>query len=81
VYQITHSSEGKIVKYSPYQVEIKDLKDLKHVVATRIVDDISKLYRFETFGSSSLKLIFIAHSNDSKKFGHVNYHSFQQLCN
>jgi hypothetical protein len=35
VYQITHSSEGKIIEFSPHQVVIKDLKDPKHVLATR----------------------------------------------
>jgi hypothetical protein len=34
VYQITHSSEGKTVQFSPHQVVIKDLKDPKHVLAT-----------------------------------------------
>jgi hypothetical protein len=43
VYQITHSSEGKTVEFSPHQVVIKDLKDPKHVLATGIVDDITRL--------------------------------------
>jgi hypothetical protein len=43
VYQITHSGEGKTVEFSPHQVVIKDLKDPKHVLATGIVDDITKL--------------------------------------
>jgi len=43
VYQITHSGEGKTVDFSPHQVVIKDLKDPKHVLATRIVDDITRL--------------------------------------
>jgi hypothetical protein len=52
VYQITHSGEGKIVEFSPHQVVIKDLKDPKHVLATRIAYDITKLYKFDNFGSS-----------------------------
>jgi hypothetical protein len=50
VYQITHSGEGKTVEFSPHQVVIKDLKDLNHVLATGIYDDITKLYKFENFG-------------------------------
>ena len=53
VYQITRSGGGKTVEFSPHQIVIKDLKDPKHVLATRIVDDITKLYKFENFGSSS----------------------------
>jgi hypothetical protein len=43
VYHITHSSEGKTVDFSPHQVVIKDLKYPKHVLATRIVDDINQV--------------------------------------
>jgi hypothetical protein len=86
VYQISHSGEGKIVEFSPHQVVIKDLKDPKHVLATRIVDDITRLYKFDNFGSSSFSSVFVAHSDDLSKlwheqFGHLNYHSLQQLCN
>jgi hypothetical protein len=52
VYQITHSGEGKTIEFSPNRVVIKDLKDPEHVLATGIVDDITKLYKFENFGSS-----------------------------
>jgi hypothetical protein len=51
IYQITHSGEGKTVEFSPHQVVIKDLKSPKHVLATGIVDDITRLYKFENFGS------------------------------
>jgi hypothetical protein len=84
---ITHSGEGKtIVEFSPHQVVIKDLKDPKHVLATGIVDDITRLYKFDNFGSSSFPSVFVAHSDDLRKlwhdqFGHLNYHSLQQLCN
>jgi hypothetical protein len=86
VYQITHSGEGKIVKFSPHQVVIKDLKDPKHVLATGIADDINRLYKFDKFGSSSFSLVFVSHSDDLSKlwherFGHLNYRSLQQLCN
>jgi hypothetical protein len=85
VYQITHSSEGKIVEFSPHQVVIKDLKNPKHVLATGIVDDITRLYRFDNFGSSTLPSVFVAHSDDLSKlwherYGHLNYRSLQQLC-
>jgi transposase InsO family protein len=86
VYQITHSGEGKTVEFSPHQVVIKDLKDPKHVLATGIADDITRLYKFDNFGSSSFSSVFVAHSDDLRKlwherFGHLNYRSLQQLCN
>jgi transposase InsO family protein len=86
VYQITHSGEGKTVEFSRHQVVIKDLKDPKHVLVTGIADDITKLYKFDNFGSSTFSLVFVAHSDDLSKlwherFGHLNYHSLQQLCN
>jgi hypothetical protein len=85
-YQITHSSEGKTVEFSPHQVVIKDLKDPKHVLATRIANDITRLYKFDNFGSSSFSSVFVAHSDDLRKlwheqFHHLNYHSLQKLCN
>jgi hypothetical protein len=86
VYHITHSSEGKIVEFSPYQVVIKDLKYPKDVLTTRIFYDITRLYKFENFDSSSFPLVFVSHSHDLRKFcnerfGHLNYRSLQQLCN
>jgi hypothetical protein len=86
IYQITHSGEGKTIEFSPHQVVIKDLKYPKHVLATGIVDDITRLYKFDNFGSSSFPSVFVAHSDDLRKlwhewFGHLNYHSLQQLCN
>jgi hypothetical protein len=86
VYQITHSGEGKTVEFSPHQVVIRDLKDPKHVFATGIADNITRLYKFDNFGSSSFSSVFVAHSDDLNKlwheqFGHLNYHSLQQLRN
>ena len=86
VYQITHSGEGKTIEFSPHQVVIKDLKSLKNVLATEIVDDITRLYKFDNFGSSSFPSVFVSLSDDLSKlwherFGHLNYHSLQQLCN
>ena len=52
IYQITHSSEGKTVEFSPHQFLIKDLRYPKHIIATRIDDDITRLYKFYNFGSS-----------------------------
>ena len=82
VYQITHSGEGKTIEFSPHQVVIKDLKDPKHVLATGIADDITRLYKFDNFGSSTFSLDFVAHSDDLRKlwherFGHLNYRSLQ----
>jgi hypothetical protein len=86
VYQITHLGEGKTAEFSPHQVVIKDLKDPQHILATGIVDDITRLYKFDNFGSSYFPLVFASHSDDLSKlwreqFGHLNYHSLQQLCN
>jgi hypothetical protein len=86
VYQITHSGEGKTIEFSPHQVLIKDIKDPNHVLTTGIADDITRLYKFDNFGSSSFSSVFIAYSDDLSKhwheqFGHLNYHSLQQLCN
>jgi hypothetical protein len=86
VYQITHSGERKTVEFSSHQVVIKDLKDPKHVLTTGNVDDITRLYNFDNFGSSYFSSIFIAHSNDlsqlwHERCGHLNYRSLQQLCN
>ena len=85
VYQITHSGEGKTVMFTPHQAVIKDLKYPQHVLATRIVDDINRLYKFNNFGSSPFPSIFVAHSDNLSKLwheriGHLNYRSLQQLC-
>jgi hypothetical protein len=82
VYPITHLGEGQTINFSPHQVVIRDLKDPKHVIATRIVDDITRLYKFDNFGSSSFSSVFVAHSDDLRKlwhewFGHLNYRSLQ----
>ena len=58
VYQITHLGERETVDFSPPQVVIKDLKDLKHVLATGIPDYITRLYKFDNFGSSSFSSVF-----------------------
>jgi hypothetical protein len=86
IYQISHSGEGKTIKFSSHQVVIKDLKDHKHVLATEIANDITRLYKFDNFRSSSFSSIFVSHSDDLRKlwheqFVHLNYHSLQQLCN
>jgi hypothetical protein len=86
VYHITHSGEGKTIEFRLCQVVINDLKDHKHVLATGIVDDITSLYKFNKFWSSSFLSIFVAHSDELRKlwhewFGHLNYRSLQQLCN
>jgi hypothetical protein len=70
VYQITHSGECKTVDFSPHQVVIKDLKDPKHVLATGISDDITKLYKFDNFGSLAFSSVFVAHRDDLSKLWH-----------
>jgi hypothetical protein len=86
VYQITHSGEGKTIEFSPNQVVIKDLKYPKHVLTTGVVDDITRLYKFDNFGSSSFSSVFVSHSDDLRniwheRFDHLNCRSLQQLCN
>ena len=85
VYQITHLGEGKSVLFTPHQVVIRDLKDPQHIVATESVDDITKLYKFDNFGSSFLPSVFVSHSDEviriwHERFGHLNYRSLQNLC-
>ena len=86
MYQLIHLGEGKTIEFSPNQVVIKDLKYPKHVLATRIVDDITRLYKFDNFGWSYFPSFFVARSDDLRKiwhdqFGHLNYRSLQKLCN
>jgi hypothetical protein len=86
VYQITHSGEGKTLDFSPHRVVIKDIKDLKNVLATGISNDITRLYKFDNFGLSYFSSICVAHSDDLSKlwhdqFGHLNYRPLQKLCN
>jgi hypothetical protein len=84
-YQIPHLGEGKTIEFSPHQVVIKDLKDPKHVLAIGIVNDITKLYRFDNFGASSSPLVFISHGDDLRKiwhdnFGHLNIVKYSSSC-
>ena len=51
-YQIIDYGEGKTVTFTPHQVVIKDFKDPQHYLAIEIVDDITRLYKFNNFGSS-----------------------------
>ena len=84
-YQITHSGEGKTVMFTPHQVVIKDFKNPQNVLATGTVDDITRLYKFNNFGSSPFPSVFVAYSDNLSKlwherFSHLNYRSLQQLC-
>ena len=56
---MTHCVEGYIVEFTYHQVVIKDFKDLKHVLATKIVDDIMYFYIFNNYGSSPFPLVSI----------------------
>ena len=72
-------------EFSPHDVVIKDLKDPKHILATDIADDSTRLYKFDNFGSSCLPSIFVSHNDEVSKlwhewFGHLNYRSLQTLC-
>jgi hypothetical protein len=47
---------------------------------------LPRLYKFDNFGSSSFPSFFVAHTDDliklwHERFGHLKYHSLQQLCN
>ena len=70
VYQITHLGEGKNIEFTPHQVVIRDLKHPKHVIVTGSVDDITGMYKFDNFGSSSLPSIFFSHSDEVIKLWH-----------
>ena len=70
VYQTTHSSGGKIVAFTPRQVVIKDFKNTQNILATRTVDDITRLYKFNNFGSSPFPSVFVAHSDNLSKLWH-----------
>ena len=67
VYQITHSGEGKTVTFTPHQVVIRDFKNPQNVLDTRTIDDITRLYKFNNFGSSPFSLVFVAHSDNLTK--------------
>ena len=86
VYQITHSTKGKTLAFTPHQVAvIKDFKNPQNFLANGTTDDITRLYKFNNFGSSPFPSVFVSHSDNLSKlwherFGHLNYHSLQQLC-
>jgi hypothetical protein len=85
VYQIPHLDEGKTIEFTPHQIVIMDLIDPIHILATRIIDNITRLYKFKKFGSFSLPLVFISHSDEvgriwHERFDHLNYHSLQTIC-
>ena len=70
---------------TPHQVVIKDFENPQNVLANGTVDDITKLYKFNNFGSSPFPSVIVAHSDNLNKlwhewFGHWNYRSLQQLC-
>ena len=60
----------KSVTFTPHQVVIKDFKDPQNVLATRIVDDITRLYKFNNFGPSPFRSVSVAHSDNLSKLRH-----------
>ena len=67
------------------QLQHNDFKNPQNVLATRIVDDLTRLYKFNNFGSSPFSSVFVACSENLSKLwherlGHLNYRSLQQLC-
>lgn len=70
-----------LIEVETHQLVIEDLKDPKHHLAIGIVHDITGLYIFDNFGSSSLPPVFIAHIDEVGKLWHarfdrLNYRSF-----
>ena len=71
IYQIFHSSSGKIVKFSPHDVVIQDLHNFLMIVATRSVDSTCHLYRFDRFESSNdTSSCLVAHVDSLRKLWH-----------
>ena len=71
--------------FTPHQVVIKGFKNPQNAFATGTINDITRLYKSNNFGSSPFPSVFVAHSDNLRKiwherFGHLNYCSFQQLC-
>ena len=63
---------------------VPDHKNPQNFLATGIVDDITRLYKFNNFGSSPFPSVFVTHSDNLSKiwheqFGHLNYRSLQQI--
>jgi hypothetical protein len=56
----------KIIDFLPHDVVIRDIKDPSIVIASRCVDDSSRLYKFDNFQPSSLTTVLIVHSNENK---------------
>ena len=58
VYQITHFGEGNIVMLKPHKVVINDFNDHKHGLDSQIVDDITRLYKFNNVAIVTFSLSF-----------------------
>ena len=79
-----HSGEGKTMMFTPHQVVIKDFKNPQNFLATGTIDNITRLYKFNNFGSSPFPSVFVAYSDNlckiwHEQFSHLNYRSLQQL--
>ena len=62
--------EGGTIEFTPHQVVIKDFKHLKHVLIMGIIDDITRLHRFNNSRSSPFSFVFIYPSGDLSKHWH-----------
>ena len=51
VSQITHSGEGKTIEFSLHDVVIKYLRYPRHILATGIAYDSTRMYNFNNVGS------------------------------
>ena len=85
VFQICHSSSGKIVEFSPHDVVIQDLRDPDLIVAIGSVDLQSHSYQFDGFESSDSTSVSLVTYVDTvinlwhENFGHVNYIYLQKM--
>jgi hypothetical protein len=71
-----------IVSFCSY---IENLFSVNHCTRLKSTN-ITKLYKFDNFGSPSFPSVFVAHIDDLRKiwhewFGHLSYPSLQKICN
>jgi hypothetical protein len=82
MYQITHSSSGKKVEFTPKSVSIFDMQDNSRIVVGE-VNHQSWLYTFSKFIEPD-SCVLLMHVDDisrlwHERFGHLNFKYMQQL--
>jgi hypothetical protein len=82
VYQLTNSSNGKKVVFTPNSVDIYDMQT-NSKVATSEVNHQSRLYTFSVFIEPDSALLLTRADESSRiwheRFGHLNFRYMQQL--